>query len=256
MCYALFGNVCGSKFSNLARSLSIEMIEPATGTTLNGECDAMCCAVFGNVCGSKFSKLAKCSSIEMVEPTAGTLLNRGCDAICWLCLVMLQGLHQHLLQCGLYTPLPIPIRMGLECQNSGRISRTKHKKFWCVLHCRPWFQTKIYTIFTQESMRIQLDWSEFPKKEIIYHPMWKFLGIKNILIMWSMLVSLLSKLQNTEKIVTHHNSDITTVIPHLMQNFLGIKNVPVMWPDDWIDWNFWKSKWYLFRCGFFWTSRI
>ena len=38
---------------------------------LNGKCDASCCAVFGYVCGFRFSNLAKSCPIEMVEPVAG-----------------------------------------------------------------------------------------------------------------------------------------------------------------------------------------
>ena len=94
-----------------------------------------------------------------------------------------------------------------------------------------------------------------PKKEIIYHLMRIFNGIKIMLVTWSIIISLLSKIQNTEKKARPHNSDVTTIILHLMQNFLGIQNILVMW-SDWKDQIFQKRKSYLIWCRLFWASTI
>ena len=61
------------------------------------------------------------------------------------------------------------------------------------------------------------------------HLMQNFLGIKHILVMWSdqiivtwsILLSLLSKMQNIENNATPHSFDITTIIPHMMKIFLA-----------------------------------
>jgi hypothetical protein len=81
ICCVLFVLRC----SNLAKSCSIEMVQPVPSTSLDARQDATCCVLFVLVCGSRFSKSC---SIEMVQPVLGTVLQAKQDTACCAMFVL------------------------------------------------------------------------------------------------------------------------------------------------------------------------
>jgi hypothetical protein len=74
--------VCPSKFSNLVRSCSIEMIQHAQGTAWHLDQDAFDDIMFGIVCFSKFSYSARSCSIEVIQLAPGTAWECQPNTIC------------------------------------------------------------------------------------------------------------------------------------------------------------------------------